>query len=301
MTSSAAFLTGRASQWVNKLAQRATHAYHSPPSVAPRASIPLVATPPREHGARAAMPKNSFSLQSRNIKEMSLGARRMSSYNVDQAAMQDLLTSPNNASNLPTDTLVFVLATANQGGQEQMVLLSTRCPQTKLYTITLPFAQLRAHEDTGLAAARALIDAGIKSSHVVRKGNGVAIHPGGLDAQVIVETISIHSLDSVSSPSQGNIAVVMAPVGRLRQSFMTLASEGRVIDENLFFFAAGIESVSGGIQGAGAGGGVASALPSAVGAAAAKTDFVARFGGIVGTVWMGGSILYGLSCMHFAY
>ena len=58
---------------------------------------------------------------------------------------------------------------------------------------------------------------------------------------------------------------------------------------------------AGGIQGAGAGGGVASALPSAVGAAAAKTDFVARFGGIVGTVWMGGAILYGLSCMHFAY
>ena len=54
---------------------------------------------------------------------MSLGARRMSSYNVDQAAMQDLLTSPNNASNLPTDTLVFVLATANQVSQNVLKLV----------------------------------------------------------------------------------------------------------------------------------------------------------------------------------
>lgn len=41
------------------------------------------------------------------------------------------------------------------------------------------------------------------------------------------------------------MAVVMAPVDTLRQSLMTLASEGRVIDENLFFFAAGIEAVAG--------------------------------------------------------
>ena len=57
-----------------------------------------------------------------------------------------------------------------QGGDEALVLLSTRCPDTKLYTITLPCAQMREREDSGLAAARALIEAGVKSSSVVRNG-----------------------------------------------------------------------------------------------------------------------------------
>jgi len=61
-------------------------------------------------------------------------------------------------------------AVSLQGGKECLVLLSTRCPDTKLYTITLPWAQMREREDTGLAGARALIDAGIKSSSVVRNG-----------------------------------------------------------------------------------------------------------------------------------
>jgi hypothetical protein len=120
-----------------------------------------------------------------------LEKRRLSSntrmaYDIDQSAMQDLISTPPRGASLGSlETLVFVLATAQQariryrerermnkaarhglvfnskidlsitqrmpqGGAEQMVLLSTLCPHTKLYTITLPFAQMRGHEDSGL-------------------------------------------------------------------------------------------------------------------------------------------------------
>ncbi len=125
------------------------------------------------------------------------------------------------------------------------MLLSSRCPNTGLYTITLPFAQMRAREDSGLAASRALIDAGIKSSNVVRNGAGVSIHPGSLNASIVVESVTINQLDGISSAAQDNVAVVMAPVKSLRSALMNLSNEGRVIDENLFFFAAGMEAVSG--------------------------------------------------------
>ena len=37
----------------------------------------------------------------------------------------------------------------------------------------------------------------------------------------------------------------MAPVAKLRAALMNLSAEGRVIDENLFFFAAGMEAAGG--------------------------------------------------------
>ena len=98
------------------------------------------------------------------------------------------------------------------------------------------------------------------------------------------------------SHAQDNVAVVMAPVNNLRTSLMTLSSEGRVIDENLFFFAAGMESVTGGVRHS----------PSSHAARAgmdakAKGDFVSRFGHLVGAAWMGGAVLYAATCMNFAY
>lgn len=125
------------------------------------------------------------------------------------------------------------------------MLLSTRCPNTGLYTITLPFAQLRAREDSGVAAERALIDAGIKSGNLVRNGSGVSLHPGSLNARILVESMTIERLDGINCAAQQNVAVVMAPVRSLRASLMNLSSEGRVVDENLFFFAAGMEAASG--------------------------------------------------------
>ncbi len=38
---------------------------------------------------------------------------------------------------------------------------------------------------------------------------------------------------------------MMAPVAKLRAALMNLSAEGRVIDENLFFFAAGMEAAAG--------------------------------------------------------
>ena len=46
--------------------------------------------------------------------------RALSSYNVEQSAMQALLTTPSESSNLPTDTLVFVLCTAEQVAVRRM-------------------------------------------------------------------------------------------------------------------------------------------------------------------------------------
>ena len=76
-------------------------------------------------------------------------------------------------------------------------------------------------------------------------GPGTAIHPGALQAQVIVETMTIQTLDGINAAANDNVAVVMAPVKNLRSSLMTLSNEGRVIDENLFFFAAGMEAMTG--------------------------------------------------------
>ena len=35
--------------------------------------------------------------------------------------------------------------------------------------------------------------------------------------------------------------------------------------------------------------------------ATAQSDLVSRFGGALGAVWMGGAVIYAMSCMHFAY
>lgn len=218
------------------------------------------------------------------------GMRSLSSFGVDQAAMADL--SQGAPPSLPTDTIVFVLATTQQvsvqrcvlaisqivllptlqlfacirascivmsrqlqgcnsrrkpvqGSDEHLVLLSTPCPNTGLYTITLPFAQLRTREDSGLAAARALRDAGVKCSNVLRNGAGVTLHPGSLNAKIVVESMAIGHLDGIDSAAMESAAVIMAPVRSLRASLMNLSREGRVVDENLFFFAAGMEAAAG--------------------------------------------------------
>lgn len=35
--------------------------------------------------------------------------------------------------------------------------------------------------------------------------------------------------------------------------------------------------------------------------AQARSDLVSRFGGALGALWMGGAVLYAVSCMNFAY
>lgn len=57
--------------------------------------------------------------------------------------------------------------------------------------------------------------------------------------------MKIQSLEGIDAATKDNVAVVMAPVKSLRTSLMTLSGEGRVIDENLFFFAAGMEAMTG--------------------------------------------------------
>ena len=57
-------------------------------------------------------------------------ARALSSYDVEQSAMQDLLREgPHPTSNLPTDTLVFVLATAQQVAAQRHTRAHTRMPR----------------------------------------------------------------------------------------------------------------------------------------------------------------------------
>jgi hypothetical protein len=233
------------------------------------------------------------------------GIRQHSSYNLETAAMEEIVAGPVPGSGPSSNMLVFVLATCMQNGKEQLVLLSTQCPDTRLYTITLPYAQMRAHEDTGLTASRALLDAGIRSSSVVRNGAGVAIHPGGFAGRVVVESMTINSLDGLSPGVDSNVAVVMAPVDALRRSLTNLSNEGRIIDENLFFFAAGMETATGGIPGA-TGEAVsreqrARATADQVARAKNGPDFVTRFAPMIGGAWMAGAVAYAVSCMQFAY
>jgi hypothetical protein len=120
--SSAALLTRllcrtvRGSEWMPKQQQhmrRTSRAMHG--------SLALMARPPvafsgHRHPAFSAL----------NARTMvGSGNRSMSSYDVEHSAMQDLLkTGPNpTSSNLPTNTLVFVLATAQQASEERRASL----------------------------------------------------------------------------------------------------------------------------------------------------------------------------------
>ena len=234
------------------------------------------------------------------LRQLSSSAPRQPAVDLEHAAMLDLLQGPTagDAEADMDDAMVFVLATAEEGGVGNLVLLSTRCPETQRYMITLPFAQIRGREDTGLAAARALIQAGIRSSSVVRNGSSaVAIHPGGYTGRVVVESMTIQSLDGIGEAENADVAVVMAPVANLRMALENLSNEGRLIDDNLYFFASGMEAVSGGIRGPAA----SPTSPAGGRAATGGPDFVTKYAPAIGAVWMAGAVCYGLSCMTFAY
>ena len=234
------------------------------------------------------------------LRQLSSSAPRQPAVDLEHAAMLDLLQGPTagDAEADMDDAMVFVLATAEEGGVGNLVLLSTRCPETQRYMITLPFAQIRGREDTGLAAARALIQAGIRSSSVIRNGSSaVAIHPGGYTGRVVVESMTIQSLDGIGEAENADVAVVMAPVANLRMALENLSNEGRLIDDNLYFFASGMEAVSGGIRGPAA----SPTSPAGGRAATGGPDFVTKYAPAIGAVWMAGAVCYGLSCMTFAY
>ena len=234
------------------------------------------------------------------LQQLSSSAPRQPAVDLEHAAMMDLLqgSTVGDAQADMDDTMVFVLATAEEGGVGNLVLLSTRCPETQRYVITLPSAQISGREDTGLVAARALIQAGIRSSSVVRNGSSaVAIHPGGYTGRVLVESMTIQSLDGIGEAENTDVAVVMAPIANLRMALENLSNEGRLIDDNLYFFASGMEAVSGGIRGPG----VSPASPAGGRAATGGPDFVTKYAPAIGAVWMAGAVCYGLSCMTFAY
>jgi len=238
-------------------------------------------------------------------------------YDLEQSAMQDVLTNDATGSMLPTDTLVLVLAVvAQQAGEEQLVLLSTKCPHANVYNITLPFAMKREGEHSSVAAARGLMEAGILCDNVLHRSgvqlasSGVGLGGGvddgtdasnGREASIYLESLSLLSPPRIVTPAQDNGVVVMVPMRNMRAALANLANEGRAIDDNIFFFAAGSEAAALSAGGRLTSDGATKGQPQSAVLGAVQGDFVSRFGRVIGLVWMGGAVAYAAACMIFAY